>query len=102
MFRDNVNLDARYVHSLHRMYHGPRNQFRRNQWYSYMMWVKRKLTSVHLKVVLILTQDRCTVCAECTIGSESFWMHLIVLLADVDQEEAHFNTFGDSFNLGAR
>ena len=25
---------------------------------------------VHLEIVLITTQDRCTVCAECTIGME--------------------------------
>ena len=29
-----------------------------------------KLVSVCLEIVLILTQDRCTVCAEHTIGSE--------------------------------
>jgi hypothetical protein len=29
-------------------------------------------------------------------------MHLIVLLGDVDQAEAHFDLFGDSFNFGAR
>jgi hypothetical protein len=28
------------------------------------------LTSVHLDIVLILIQDRCTVCVECTIGSK--------------------------------
>jgi hypothetical protein len=28
------------------------------------------LDSVHLEIVLILTQDRCTVCAERTTGSE--------------------------------
>jgi hypothetical protein len=28
------------------------------------------LLSVHLEIVLILTQDRCIVCAECTIGLE--------------------------------
>jgi hypothetical protein len=28
------------------------------------------LISVYLEIVLILTQDRCTVCAERTIGSE--------------------------------
>jgi hypothetical protein len=28
------------------------------------------LILVHLEIVLILTQDRCTVCAEQTIGSE--------------------------------
>ena len=27
------------------------------------------LVSVHLEIVLFLTQDRCTVCAERTIGS---------------------------------
>jgi hypothetical protein len=26
--------------------------------------------SVHLEIVLILMQDRCMVCAECTIGME--------------------------------
>jgi hypothetical protein len=29
-----------------------------------------KLISVHLEIVLILAQDKCTVCAEHTIGSE--------------------------------
>jgi hypothetical protein len=29
-----------------------------------------KFVLVHLEIVLILTQDRCTVCAESTIGSE--------------------------------
>ena len=31
---------------------------------------KWKLGSLHLEIVLILTQDRCMVCAELTIGSE--------------------------------
>jgi hypothetical protein len=31
-----------------------------------------------------------------------FWMHQIVLLGDVDQAEAHFDPFRDSFILGAR
>ena len=34
------------------------------------MRLKRKLVSVRLEIVLILTQDRCTVCAEHAIGSE--------------------------------
>jgi hypothetical protein len=29
-----------------------------------------KLDSVRLEIMLILMQDRCTVCAECTIGLE--------------------------------
>jgi hypothetical protein len=32
-----------------------------------IMW---KLVSVHLEIVLILTQDRCTVCTEHTKASE--------------------------------
>jgi hypothetical protein len=32
--------------------------------------LKWKLVSAHLEIVLILTQDRCTVCAEHTIGLE--------------------------------
>ena len=35
-----------------------------------MSRLKWKLVSVCLEIVLILTQDRCTVCAERTIGSE--------------------------------
>jgi hypothetical protein len=35
-----------------------------------MMALKWKLVSVDLEIVLILTQDRCMVCAEHTIGSE--------------------------------
>jgi hypothetical protein len=34
------------------------------------MRLKWKLVSVLLKIELILTQDSCTDCAECTIGSE--------------------------------
>jgi hypothetical protein len=34
------------------------------------MWVMWKLVSVRLEIVLILTIDRCTVCAEPTIGLE--------------------------------
>ena len=32
--------------------------------------VKWRLISVCLEIVLTSTQDRCTVCAKCTIGSE--------------------------------
>ena len=34
------------------------------------MRLKWKLVSICLEIVLILTQDRCNVCAEHTIGSE--------------------------------
>jgi hypothetical protein len=55
-----------------------------------------------LEIVLILTQDRCTVCAKRTIGSE------IVLDAPDGppmleaQVEACFVPFGDSANLDTR
>jgi hypothetical protein len=69
-FGDNVNLDTRLVHGLHRMYHRLGNHFGRTRWYSYVTCVKWKVVSIHLVTMLISTQDRCTVCAECTIGSE--------------------------------
>jgi hypothetical protein len=50
--------------------------------------------------VLVLVQDRSTVCAERTIGLD--WMHPMVLLGDVAQVEARVGPFGDSANLGAR
>jgi hypothetical protein len=58
-----------------------------------LMW---KLVSVRLEIVLILTQDICTVCAEHTIGSK------IILDAPDAQVEAHFDPFGVSANLDAR
>jgi hypothetical protein len=35
-----------------------------------LMWVMWNLVSVHLEIVLVSVQDRCTVCAERTISSE--------------------------------
>ena len=48
-----------------------------------------KLVLVRLEIVLILTQDRCTVCAEGTIGSKSFWTHPMELLGDAGHVESH-------------
>ena len=45
--------------------------------------------SVRLEIVLVLVQDRCTVCAKRTIGSETFWTKPMVLLGDEAQVEAH-------------
>ena len=60
-----------------------------------------KLVLVRLKIVLILMQDRWTVCVERTIGSESFWMHPTELLGDVGHVESHFSHFVDYVTLGA-
>ena len=59
------------------------------------MRLKWKFDSVHLEIVLILTQDRCTVCAEPTICSEVIWTHLMELLGDVHHVESRFSPFGD-------
>ena len=66
------------------------------------MWVMSNLVSVHLETVLVSMQDRFTVCAKCTIGSGSFWMHPKVLLGDEAQLEAYFGPFGESANIDAR
>ena len=58
------------VHGLHQMYHRLRNYFGRTQWYFKVTRLKWKLVSVHLEIVLILTQDWCMVCAERTKCSE--------------------------------
>ena len=67
-----------------------------------MMRLKWKLVLVCLEIVLILTQDRCTVCVECTIGSEIILDAPEVLLGDEAQVKARFGTFEDSANLDAR
>ena len=67
-----------------------------------MTWVMWNLTSFHLEIVLVSVQDRCMVCARCTIGSEIFWTHSMVPLGDEAQVEARFGPFGDSANLDGR
>ena len=74
-----------------------------------MTRLKWKHVSVCLEIVLILTQDRCGVCAKRTIGSEiildapdGICMHPVVLLGDDAQVKAHFGLFGDSANIDAR
>ena len=41
-----------------------------HQMNSLVTWVMWNLVLIHLEIVLVLVQDRCTVCAEHTIGSE--------------------------------
>ena len=69
-FGDSVSVGARYVHGLHQTYHSLRRCFGRTQCYFKVMRLKWKLNSVCLEIVLILAQDRCTVCTERTIGLE--------------------------------
>ena len=51
------------------------------------MW---NLVSIRLEIVIVLVQDRCTVCARCTIGSKLFWTQPALLLGDEDQVDARF------------
>jgi hypothetical protein len=66
------------------------------------MWVKWKQILVSLEIVLILMQDRCTVCAECAIGSEIMLGVPEELLGDVGQVEACFGPLGEVVNLDAK
>ena len=65
------------------------------------MWVMCNLISVCLEIVLVLVQDRCTVCVKRTIGSEIIWTHLMELLGDVGHVKSHFSLFGDIVGVGA-
>jgi hypothetical protein len=70
LFGDSANLDARLVHGLRRTYHRLGNRFGCARWYSKVTRLKWMLVLVCLDIVLTLTEDRCTVCAEHSIGSE--------------------------------
>ena len=67
-----------------------------------MTWVLLNLVSDRLEIVLVSVEDRCTVCAKRTIGSDIIFNALMVLLGDEAQVEAPFRPFGDSANLDAR
>jgi hypothetical protein len=60
------------------------------------------LVLVYLEIALILTQDRCIVCAKYTIGSKIVLEAPDGTLGDEAQVEAGFSPFGDSANLDAR
>ena len=66
------------------------------------MILKGKVVLVRLEIKLILTQDRCTVCVERTIGSEIILDVPDELLGDVGHLESRFFPFGDSASVGAR
>ena len=53
-------------------------------------------------IVLVSVEDRCTVCAKRTIGSDIVFNAPMVLPGDEAQVEARFIPFGDSSNLDAR
>jgi hypothetical protein len=63
------------------------------------MW---NLVLVSLEIMLVLVQDRFTVCAEHTTGSETFCTHTMELLGDWGHVECRFGLYADSANLDAR
>ena len=58
--------------------------------------------SVRLEMVLVSVQDRCMVCAKCTIGSETVLDAPMVLLGDEAQVQDRFGLFRDSTSLDVR
>jgi hypothetical protein len=65
-------------------------------------WVMWNLVLVCLEALLVLVQDRYTVCAKCAIGSEITLSHPMVLRGDEALVDAHFGPFGDSANLDTK
>ena len=61
-----------------------------------------KLVSVHLEIVLVSVQDRCTVCAKRTLGLDIVFNAPMVLLGYEAQVEARFSPYRNSANLDAR
>ena len=66
-----------------------------------MKRLKWRLGSVCLEIVLILKQDRCTICMEHTIAQKLIWTHQMELLDDMCHMESHFGPFRDSVSFGA-
>ena len=60
------------------------------------------LVSVRLEIVLMLTQDRCTVCAEHTIGSKIVLDAPDVTPQWVAHVECRFDPFGNNVSVSAR
>jgi uncharacterized protein with PIN domain len=63
--------------------------------------LKWKLVLVCLEIVLILTQDRCTVCAKRTIGLAIILDARDETLGDLGHVESRFGTFRDGVSVEA-
>ena len=57
---------------------------------------------VRWEMVLVSVQDRRTVCAKRTVGSETILDAPMVVLGNEAQVQAHFGVFRDSASLDAR
>ena len=67
-----------------------------------MTWVIWNLASFGSETVLVSVQDRCMICAICSIGLQIILYAPLVPLDDEAQVDACFAPFGDSANLDAR
>ena len=67
-FGDSANLDARSVHGLCRMYHRLEKSFSTHPMELLGDVGHVESCSVCLEMVLVLLEDRCTVCAKRNIG----------------------------------
>jgi hypothetical protein len=63
---------------------------------------KWKLVLVHLKIVIILSLDRCTFASNIPQAQKSFLTCAMDLLGDMGHVESHFGTFGESVSVSAR
>jgi hypothetical protein len=87
------------VHVLRQTYHRLGTHFGHNR---DVMGLKGNLDSVHLEIVLILTEDGCTVCVERTVGSEIIMDTPMKRLVDEAEVGARLIPFRDNANLDAR
>jgi hypothetical protein len=90
------------VHGFGQKYHKHGNQFGCTRLNSKVTWVMWNLVLVHLEIVLVLVQERCTVCDKCTIGIKTILDTPKGTPRFEAQVEALFNPFGDSVNLDTR
>ena len=90
------------MHGLRRTYHKLVNRFGRTRWNSLVTWVIWNLTSFRLETVLVLGQDRCTVCTKRIIGSEIVLDALEGTLGYEAHVQAQFCPFRHGANLDAR
>jgi hypothetical protein len=72
LFGHSISLGIRSVYSFAPNIPRAGNLFKHSRWYFLVTLIKWKLISDSLEIVLISTQDRFTVCAECTTGMEIF------------------------------
>ena len=66
VLRDSISFGARYVHGLRLLHQSLRNHFGSTCWY----FGEEAQVEARFEIVLILMQDRCTVCMEYTICLE--------------------------------